>query len=144
MLTLTTMSSGRRNLFLRIKKILAHFGITNKKFGMMLDQYSSVTQALECLHSFPVTAVILKRLPKLIRELCQRGIEFAVRGYIHTDYSMLPLNEQVEHLMKAIDIFTSYYIPFVSFRAVFLRVNDQTPHALGCLGFAYDSSYIPC
>jgi peptidoglycan/xylan/chitin deacetylase (PgdA/CDA1 family) len=92
--------------------------------------------------TFPVTAVVLKRHPKQIKELCQRGIEFAVHGYIHTDYGVLPLEEQAKHFKRAIDTFGSYHIPYTGFRAPFLRTNDQTPQVLARLGFAYDSSYV--
>jgi peptidoglycan/xylan/chitin deacetylase (PgdA/CDA1 family) len=142
MLSLSTVSRGTRGLLSRIIEILTHFGITSKKFEDMLDRYSSVTRALGCIPTFPLTAVTLKRHPKPIRELCQRGIEFAVHGYIHTDYSALPLQEQAKQLRKAINTFGSHHIPYTGFRAPFLRTNDQTPQVLARLGFAYDSSHV--
>ena len=92
--------------------------------------------------TFPITAVTLARHPDFIRELYDQGVEFAVHGYLHIDYKMLPLSEQVRHFKKAIDIFKIYEIPFVGFRAPFLRVNGHTPEVLSSLGFMYDSSRI--
>ncbi len=134
-------SRGTKNLLLRIGTILGRFGITSKRYEDMLNRYSVLTRNLGCVPTFPVTAVILRRHAKFIRELSQQGVEFAVHGYIHTDYGVLPLEEQAIHFKKAIDTFKSCQVPFTGFRAPFLRVNDQTPAALGRLEFPYDSSY---
>ncbi len=125
----------------RIRTVLGRFGISSKRFEYLLNRYSTVTRRLDCVPTFPITAVILKRHPELIRELCHQGVELALHGYIHTDYSVLSLEEQAEHLQKAIDTFKSYQIPFTGFRAPFLRTNDETNKALGRFGVSYDSSY---
>lgn len=141
-LALLSKSRGVRDLPSRITAILTRFGITTKKFKIKLDRYSFVTRGLGCIPTFCVTAVTLKRHPRLIKELCQQGNEFAIHGYIHTDYSVLPLEEQAKHFSKAIQAFRKYHIPFAGFRAPFLRINDQTPEALRRLEFTYDSSYV--
>jgi peptidoglycan/xylan/chitin deacetylase (PgdA/CDA1 family) len=135
-------SRGFRDLASRITAILSHFGITAKKFETKLDRYSFITRGLGCIPTFCVTAVTLKRHPRLMRELCQQGSQFAIHGYIHTDYSVLPLEKQAKHFSKAIQAFRKYHIPFAGFRAPFLRINDQTPEALRRLKFTYDSSYV--
>jgi peptidoglycan/xylan/chitin deacetylase (PgdA/CDA1 family) len=99
-----------------------------------------VTRELGCVPTFPITAKILERHPGLIRELSSQGAEFAVHGYIHIDYGVLPLQEQVRHFKKAIHTFESCHVPFAGFRAPFLRINNETVEALGNLSFAYDSS----
>jgi peptidoglycan/xylan/chitin deacetylase (PgdA/CDA1 family) len=134
-------SRGTVNLLLRIGSIMGRFGLTPKKFEKMLKRYSAVTRDLGCVPTFPVTAVILKRHPKVIRELVKQGIEFAVHGYVHTDYSVIPLSEQTAHFKKAIDIFRICQVPFAGFRAPFLRISSETPKALGQFEFTYDSSY---
>jgi len=135
-------SRGTRNLVSRIRTVLNNFSISPKKFEHLLRRYSTVTLNLGCVPTFPITAVILKRHPRLIRELYQQGAEFAIHGYIHTDYGVMPLNEQVKHFKKAIDTFEKHQVPFTGFRAPFVRVNTQTPQALSKLGFPYDSSLV--
>ena len=103
-------------------------------------KYSTVTKNLGFVPTFPITAVTLKRHPKVIRELCQNGVEFAVHGYIHTDYGVLTLEEQVRHFKQAIDTFDNCTVPYTGFRAPFVRTNNQTFQALSNLGFPYDSS----
>jgi hypothetical protein len=106
----------------------------------MLNSFASVASELGCVPTFAITAVILKRHPEVIREMSRAGIEFAIHGHIHTDYGVLPLDEQVNHFGRAIEVFKDCGIPFTGFRAPFLRTNDYTYRALGQLGFAYDSS----
>jgi hypothetical protein len=132
---------GTRNLASRIRAILSCFGISSKRFKYLLNRYITVTRDLDCVPTFAITAVILKRHPKLIRALYQQGIEFAIHGYIHTDYGMLPLKEQVKHFKKAIDTFEECRLPYTGFRAPYLRTNNETPQALSNLGFTYDSSH---
>lgn len=105
-------------------------------------RYRLVTHSLGCMPTFPLTAMTLRRHPSAIRALCEQGVEFAVHGYIHTDYGVMPLEEQSKHFRKAIDVFRAYRVPFTGFRAPYLRTNAQTPRALGGLQFAYDSSYV--
>ena len=131
---------GTRNLVSRIRTVLNNFGISSKKFEYLLRRYSTITLNLGCVPSFPITAVILKRHPKLIRKLSQQGVEFAVHGYIHTDYGVLPFEKQKRHYKKAIDTFIKYRVPFTGFRAPFLRTNDMTFKVISNLGFNYDSS----
>jgi len=90
--------------------------------------------------TFSLTAIALKRHSKLIKELRQYGVEFAIHGYIHTDYGMLNYQEQKKHYNKAIKTFNRYEIPFTGFRAPFLRTNGNTFRAINDLGFKYDSS----
>ncbi|MBI4304238.1 MAG: polysaccharide deacetylase family protein [Chloroflexi bacterium] len=107
----------------------------------MLYKYNAIAHDLGCVPTLPVTAVVLKRHPKIISKLSKNGIEFAVHGYIHCDYGVLPLEEQAVHFGKAIDTFKDCSVTFTGFRAPFLRINDQTMEALGSCQFAYDSSY---
>jgi hypothetical protein len=135
-------SRGSRNLYSRIGTVLKNFGISPKKFKILLDRYCTVTEDLGCISTFPVTASVMKRHLKLIRELGEQGIELAVHGYVHTDYGVVSLENQVVHYKKAINTFQKYQIPYTGFRAPFLRINENTIPVLNLLNFSYDSSYI--
>ena len=135
-------SRGIRNLFSRITTVLRRFGISSNKFEKLLKRYCDVTREAGIVPTFAITAVILARHANCVRELSHQGIEFAVHGYVHIDYKLLPLEEQVKHYKKAIETFEYCQIPFTGFRAPFLRVNGTTPEVLGNLGFRYDSSHI--
>src|SRR4030042_3390443 len=89
----------------RTVMILQNFGITSKKIEKRLNRYLDVTGKYGCVPTFPIPAVTLNRHPDLIRNLARRGAEFAVPGYIHTDYGAVSLQEQRRHFEKAINIF---------------------------------------
>jgi peptidoglycan/xylan/chitin deacetylase (PgdA/CDA1 family) len=133
-------SRGIKNLLLRIISICSRFGITSRKFDKLLRRFAQATTDLGCVPTFAITAVTLKRNPKVVTELRRKGVEFAVHGYIHTDYGVLPLEEQVRHYHQAIDTFTKCQVLFTGYRAPFLRTNFETTEALRRLGFLYDSS----
>jgi hypothetical protein len=121
---------------------LSRFSISSAKYETLLRRYSDITRQAGFRPTFPITAVTLKRHPEIIKELCQQGVEFAVHGYIHTDYGILPLVEQEWHFRKAVEIFKDCQVPFAGFRAPFVRLNSDTFQALSGLGFFYDSSSV--
>lgn len=137
-------SRGAKNLASRIGTVASRFGVSSKKFERLLKRYRDVAHNLGCVPTFPITAVTLKRHPKLVRELSQQGVEFAVHGYIHIDHGVLSSEEQTKHFQKAIDTFKRCQLPFSGFRAPFLRINEMTPKVISNLGFNYDSSYSIC
>ena len=141
-LRLLSKSRGSRNLLVRIFTILCRFGITATRFKHLLNRYVAATSSLGCTPTFAITAVTLKRHPKIIRELHRQGAEFSIHGYIHTDYRFVQFERQTQHIKKAIKVFESSQIPFTGFRAPFLRINGNTPEVLGRLEFQYDSSHV--
>jgi peptidoglycan/xylan/chitin deacetylase (PgdA/CDA1 family) len=135
-------SRGTRNLVSRIKTVLGRFGFSPKKFERLLNRYITIAHDLGFVPTFAITAVILKRHQEFARELSQQGVEFAVHGYVHIDYMTVSLDEQTRHFKEAIKIFKVFKIPFICFRAPFLRINGHTSTVLGDLGFLYDSSHV--
>lgn len=132
---------GIKNLILRITSIFRRFGFSSKGFESKLDRYSKAARSMGCKPTFGITAVTLARHPSFIKKLSEQGTEIAVHGYIHTDYGMLSAQEQTRHFKKAIKIFQDCRIPFVGFRAPYLRINGTSPETLFNLGFTYDSSH---
>lgn len=139
-LHILSKSRGLKNILRRICTVLSRFGFSPRKFQRLLYQYCSLTHELGCVPTFFLTAVALKRHPKLIKDLRRYGVEFAIHGYIHADYGLLGYQEQKKHFNKAIAAFNKCEIPFTGFRAPFLRTNDNTFRAINDLGFKFDSS----
>ncbi len=107
-----------------------------------MKKYYEITRKAGYTPTFAITAVVLERHPDYIKELCRNGVEFAVHGYVHIDYKMLVGDKKEHHFRKAIEIFNKCEIPFVGFRAPFLRVNKETTPILSKLGFLYHSSRV--
>ena len=135
-------SRGFRNIVRRVITVFWRFGITSRKFERLLNRYCAVTQNLGLIPSFPLTTVILKRHPKLIKKISTKDIELVVHGYIHTDYKTISAKEQARHFQKAADTFRKYQINFHGFRAPYLRISSETLEVLRNLGFLYDSSQV--
>jgi len=142
-MSITSILSGSRgfsNLIARIGTISGRFGLTSQKFTRLLETYSNLALQTGCTATLPITAVILRRHPELIRRYISKGLEFAVNGYVHIDYRNWRGKDQVEHYKKAIETFGNCRVPYTGFRAPYLRSNLDTPSALSSLGFQYDSS----
>ena len=133
-------SRGLKSFFLRVSTVVSNFGFTPKPFKRLLQNYQSITEELGCVPTFPITAVVLKRHPELIKQMSDQGVEFAVHGYVHVDYYVIPQSVQEKHYQDASILFREKNIPFAGFRAPFLRINEDTFSALDKVGFNYDSS----
>jgi peptidoglycan/xylan/chitin deacetylase (PgdA/CDA1 family) len=141
-LHILSKSRSPRNTAARILTVIRHFGLTPKKFENRLKKYYEVMHSEGCLPTLAITAVVLDRHPKYIQELSRQGVEFAIHGYVHIDYKIVDNNVKRKHFRKAIDIFDRNRIPFIGFRAPFLRTNENTTPILSELGFVYHSSRV--
>jgi peptidoglycan/xylan/chitin deacetylase (PgdA/CDA1 family) len=140
-LNFLSKSRGLRNLISRIFTVACHFGVSPKRFERRLQKYFEVTRGAGCLPTFAITAVVLKRHPDYIRELSRQGAELMVHGYVHIDYQVVDKEKKKTHFKKAINHFNQCQVPFVGFRAPFLRTNEDTAPVLSDLGFLYNSSH---
>jgi len=105
-----------------------------------LELYLSILQKHNIVPTFPITAKVLNRHPAMIKKLADKGADFAVHGYEHTDYAGLTKKTQLRHLEKAIRIFLKHDVPFSGFRSPYLNYNDHTLKALTDCHLQWDSS----
>ena len=133
-------SRGLRNLGSRIFTVTRHFGMSPNRFNRRLEQYYKLVREAGCLPTFAITAVVLARHPEYIRKLSAGGVEFTIHGYMHIDYKVVDNRKMNEHFSEAIRVFNDCHIPFVGFRAPFLRINNNTSPILSELNFLYNSS----
>jgi len=137
------ISRGIKNTLSRAVAVSKRFGITPRKIEACLNTYVNITEKFNCIPTFPTTAITLRRHPELIRKLRDRGVEFAIHGYVHTDYSKLSSKKQKRHLEKAIDIFKNCRIPFKGFRFPYLCKNrDSYQTLISELKFLYGSNQL--
>jgi peptidoglycan/xylan/chitin deacetylase (PgdA/CDA1 family) len=133
-------SRGGRALTARAGSIVLRFGLTEAPMERRLRRFMALLDRLDARPTFPITACVLARHPVLIRNLMERGAEFAVHGLVHNDHAELSLEQQRASIATAIAIFDSAGIPFTGFRGPYLRFNQATNHAIADLGFRYHSS----
>jgi peptidoglycan/xylan/chitin deacetylase (PgdA/CDA1 family) len=131
---------GASALFKRTRLIAAHYGWTASKMELALGQFVQVLRQYGCGATFPVTTMALIRHPNIFREYQSQGIEFAVHGLTHIDYSQLAPEEQLNHLRKARQIFEEAGITATGFRSPYLSRNTQLQSAIATAGFSYSSN----
>jgi peptidoglycan/xylan/chitin deacetylase (PgdA/CDA1 family) len=131
---------GFATLAKRTRTIARRYGLTFAKMGRSLAQLSRILQQFDCQATLPVTAIALARNSAVIQKHQSRGIEFAIHGYRHIDYSQLSLEEQCTHFRKASQVFRDHGVHFDGFRCPYLRWNEHTLAALSQTHFTYDSS----
>ena len=125
---------------------------TIRRVGMITSRYSfnslmkSLRTIINILEDFdvkatlPITAITLRRNRDLIKELKSKKIEWAMHGFIHTDYNLLTNKELTDHILSGKKIFNDAGIRILGFRAPYLSINKKIYPILSENGFIYDSS----
>jgi peptidoglycan/xylan/chitin deacetylase (PgdA/CDA1 family) len=131
---------GLPNLLKRSLAIGRRYGLTPAKMDHRIKRFARILEEFECGATFPLTAQTLTRSKDILSTYQNRGIEYAVHGYYHVDYSQLSLDQQLDHLSKARQMFGTHHLGCNGFRCPYLRWNQDTLTALGMLNFGYDSS----
>jgi Polysaccharide deacetylase len=88
-----------------------------------LKRYAELTGPANAHPTLPITAVVLRRHPRLIAEYAAQGVEFAVHGLVHNDHAVLGLERQLESIARAARYFGEAGIPFTGFRGPYLRYS---------------------
>jgi hypothetical protein len=120
--------------------IVSRYGFTAEKIDRSLGQLAEIVQRFSCSATLPVTASALAANRSVAMKLHQQGMEAAIHGLQHVDYSALSLETQTDHIRQAMEIFQRAGMPVSGFRCPYLRWNDDTLRALVSLGIHYDSS----
>ena len=139
-LAVALRGKGPVTLVKRLRTIGRRYGLTTAKMDHSLKQLSQILHRFGCSATLPITAVALARNSASIQEYQAQGMEFAIHGYVHVDYSQLSLEEQRIHLREACRTFRDHGIHFEGFRCPYLRCNQDTLTALSQANLTYDSS----
>lgn len=124
----------------RASTLTSRYGLTAKKMDRALGRLALILHRYSCSATLPITATALTANPALGKKLHRQGMEAAIHGLQHVDYSALPLETQIDHVRKAAAIFQRLGITAAGFRCPYLRWNADTLAALSSLGILYDSS----
>jgi peptidoglycan/xylan/chitin deacetylase (PgdA/CDA1 family) len=135
-------SKGPSVFVKRIPLVFQRFGFREKKIASYLNKIVSVCERHNVSPTLTITAVVLNRHPELVQALQERGVEFAIHGLVHTDYSQLPLQTQIKHLKESTELFERNKVYFQGFRLPYLRFNKLTLEAVNHIGFKWESSEV--
>jgi hypothetical protein len=131
---------GLRKFGQRFASVGKSYGVTSGKMDQALKQFATIVNQFGCSATFPITAAVLGRNPQVIKKYQEQGIEFAIHGYTHIDYSQLAPEEQLAHLRRACETFANLGITAVGFRSPYLRRGTQLYAIIEEAGFSYASN----
>ncbi|MCK5145983.1 polysaccharide deacetylase family protein [bacterium] len=123
-----------------MRSIFQRYGFKPNRYCTNLFEMIELCLKYKIHPTFPVTASVVKRHPEIFKEAQDLGVEFAVHGLKHIDYTQLPDRDVMQHAQKAIDIFNLHGINTCGFRYPYLRSNAHIVEVLKCTGYSWDSS----
>jgi peptidoglycan/xylan/chitin deacetylase (PgdA/CDA1 family) len=94
----------------------------------------------DIIPTLPVTASVVNRHHNMFLKIQKLGVEFAIHGYRHIDYTQLDKDEVKTHIQSAIDIFEHHGLHWSGYRFPLLRRDDSSKSLLKQAGFLWDSS----
>jgi len=129
---------GPRMMMRRAAALPARYGMSQRRFLTSLEGMVSVLRSHGAVGTFPVTATVLERHPKIVPAL--DGMEVAVHGLRHIDLRRVDGRRQEEMMKEAVKVLTSHGLRPRGFRAPYLAWNEATQKAVAKVGLLYDSS----
>jgi hypothetical protein len=139
-LAVATQGKGFLPMLLRGRVIASRYGFTAEKMDAALTVFLETLSQFAGSVTFPVTASALAANPAAAKKYARPGLELAIHGLHHVDYTQLSLEQQWEHVRQARDIFQRLGLLVAGFRCPYLRWNANTLTVLKEMGFVYDSS----
>jgi len=133
-------AKGAFKVFERILFILRRYGSSPKKIDQALKQFVEILSIHDSSATFPTPALVVKRHPTIIQKYQAKGIEFALHGLKHIDYSLLSYDEQMSDLAEAKEIFSEAGIHYSGFRTPYLRRDNSLDRAIGDVDLSYSSN----
>jgi peptidoglycan/xylan/chitin deacetylase (PgdA/CDA1 family) len=137
---MSVRSRGAAGTAARTRRVLSRFGATAGAMSAHLARFAAIAGEQDAHPTWPTTACVLARHPRLLRGYAERGAELAVHGLVHGDHAALGERQQRDTIARALDIFDRAGLRPTGFRGPYLRYNDATLDVLRALGFRYHSS----
>ena len=128
--------------FKRLSTLFSRYGFTSDKFVYSLHHFTKLAHQYGIVLTLPVTASVVNRHSRIFQRLQDQGVELAVHGSYHIDYTQLNINEVRHHLYQAAAIFNRHGIRYSGFRFPFLRKDNERIQLLNETGFLWDSSEV--
>jgi len=140
-ITHTLKTKGLKGAIFRAASLIDRYGFTSDKMERNILSMAKLLEKYDAVATLPVTAKTLENNSSFMKDISDKGIELAIHGYRHIDYSRLSAIEQSRSIKKSIEIFNMNEIKPSGFRGPYLQANDDTLNALKENGLIYDSSH---
>jgi peptidoglycan/xylan/chitin deacetylase (PgdA/CDA1 family) len=126
----------------RTYTILKRYGWTTERFSRSLTGFVDLVRRYGVEPTLPVTADLLSRHAGIFQKIQAKGVEWAVHGYRHVDYTRIMNDELCREMEKAREAFHHWGLHGEGFRFPYLRRNPDTLDAVAKAGFLWDSSEV--
>lgn len=133
-------TKGFKGTIFRAAGLIDRYGFTSHKMERNILSLIKILDKYDAVATLPVTAKTLERNSWFMKDIPNQGIELAIHGYTHIDYSKVSAMEQSRSIKKSIEIFNMSGIKPSGFRGPYLQANDDTLNALKENNLLYDSS----
>ena len=133
---------GFVNLARRARRLAGRFGVTASRMERALVAYVEISARYNVRPTLFVTAILLRRHPRIFHWLQGQNVELAIHGYYHTDHCRLSFEQQREHISKAVEEFRGLGTEPQGFRAPYFRWNRATTQAIAAAGLQYSSNRV--
>jgi peptidoglycan/xylan/chitin deacetylase (PgdA/CDA1 family) len=134
---------ARRNpryIALRVVSLLNRYGITPAKAERRVLQCVELLARYHSAPTFPTPGRVVAQNAAFCRELQARGVELAVHGYDHVDFTGLAPEEARQQFERAGGAFESARIQFAGFRCPYLSYTDALLDTFPPGTFRYSSN----
>jgi len=129
---------GPRLTMRRAALLPGRYGVSQRKLLASLEGMVSILKKHGVVGTFPVTAIVLDRHPKLVAAL--DGMEVAIHGLRHINLRKVDGRRQEEMMKEAVGVLVSHGLRPQGFRAPYLAWNEAMRDAVAKAGLHYDSS----
>jgi peptidoglycan/xylan/chitin deacetylase (PgdA/CDA1 family) len=106
-----------------------------------MDKYLEILSSHGIGPTFPISGKVLNDHLDVVRKYYRMGVEFAVHGYHHIDYSNLTYDDSLRDLGEAVRLFKENNIFSSGCRFPYLKYGKECMAALKELSFKWDSSH---
>jgi hypothetical protein len=139
-IALAAGAKGSKAFLHRVGMIGRRYGVTPAKLERAVAQFVQLVGHFGSGATFPTPAIVVERHPQILRKYQAQGIEFAVHGYRHIDYSQLGYEDQLSHLRQACRIFAEAGVKAIGFRSPYLQWDSHLERAIEAVGLSYVSN----
>ena len=115
--------------------------MSETKMQKNMKDYANTLRKYDAVGTIPVPAITLSRNREFIQSIDQSIIEWAMHGYIHTDYKKLDAEEFNLHIKNGVKIFKENGLYLYGFRAPYLSMGTDGFDILKKNSLLYDSSH---
>jgi hypothetical protein len=123
-------------------RTVSRYGFTSTRILDNLQMYSDFFKKYGITGNIFIPAKCVQENYHFFKNHDLQNIRLGVHGYVHIDYSTVPLDIQDIHFRKSYEVFTSLGIEDVGFRAPYGRLCKNSIKILASIGYKFDSSRV--